>query len=183
MDFFSSKVVNSFNVLLPNLRYKNINGGEIYFKCKNPIKLILNNKKKFVNDFLLKNLDFEKVIDYYGIDLYCTIIKYEYDDGLKINIKYEGNEYNYMSAMQKIGQYVECSILGLNTNDLESIYYDYSDESYNNKINEFVENISDNSEEYVEELSENENPNISNENTGDYGNFDTGDNMKFYDEK
>jgi len=184
MDFFSSKIVNSFNVLLPNLRYKNINGGEVYFKCKNPIKLRLNNKKIFISDFLLKNLDYQKVIDYYGVDLHCNIIKYEYDDGLKINIKYEGNEHNYMSGMQKIGQYVECCILGLNTDDLESVYYDYSDESYNNKINDFIGNISENSEDFIEEINENNsNPNINNENFEDYTYFENEDNIKFFDEK
>ena len=55
MDFFSSNYeqTNSFNLLLTNLRYKN---ECIYFKSKSPIKLKVNNKTIFKDEFLLKDL-------------------------------------------------------------------------------------------------------------------------------
>jgi hypothetical protein len=149
MDFFSSNYfqTNSFNVLLPNLRYKN---DCIYFKSKSPIKLKVNNKTIFKDEFLLKDLSFTQTLNYMDMDIHCKIIKVEYDDGLKMNIKYDSNEHNYMSIMQQIARFVEASILGINIDDSESEYDNYSDEYYDNKIKDYAENIS----EYSEEISE-----------------------------
>jgi hypothetical protein len=187
MDFFSSNYVhtNSFNVLLPNLRYKN---DGIYFKSKNPIKLEINNKTIFKNEFLLKDLEYSQTLNYMDIYINCTIIKTEYDDGLKMNIKYDSNEYNYTSFMQKIARYVEASILGINIVESES---DYSEE-YDDKIKEFTENISVYSEDIYEETSECDN--ITDENNESYiedndndndnkDNQDNQNNIKFHDDK
>ena len=177
MDFFSSNYVhtNSFNVLLPNLRYQN---DGIYFKSKSPIKLKINNKIIFKDEFLLKDLSFSQTLNYMNIDIHCTIIKTEYDDCLKMNIKYDSNEYNYTSFMQKIARYVEASILGINIDDLESESVDYSEEYYDDKIKEFSENIS----EYSEEISESDI--ISDENNESYiEDGDNQDNIKFHDDK
>lgn len=188
MDFFSSNYVhtNSFNVLLPNLRYKNNDG--IYFKSKNPIKLEINNKTIFKNEFLLKDLAYSQTLNYMDIDIHCTIIKIEYDDGLKMNIKYDSNEYNYTSFMQKIARYIEASILGINIDESDYEYTDYSEEYYDNKIKEFTENISIYSEEIYEEISESDN--ISNENNESYiednenkDNQENQNNIKFHDDK
>jgi hypothetical protein len=112
------------------------------------------------------------------IDIHCTIIKTEYDDGLKMNIKYDSNEYNYTSFMQKIARYVEASILGINIDDLESESVDYSEEYYDDKIKEFSENIS----EYSEEILESDI--ISDENNESYiEDGDNQDNIKFHDDK
>lgn len=176
MDFFSSNYVqtNSFNVLLPNLRYKN---DCIYFKSKTPIKLKVNNKTIFKDEFLLKDLSFTQTLNYMDMDIHCKIIKVEYDDGLKMNIKYDSNEHNYMSIMQQIARFVEASILGINIDDSESEYDDYSDEYYDNKIKDYVENISVYSEEYVDENSEVEQNNVS------FIEEDHEDIIKFYDDK
>lgn len=177
MDFFSSNYdkSNSFNVLLPNLRYKNEN---IYFKPKSPIKLNINNKIIFTSEFILKDLTYSQTLNYMDIDLYCTIIKAEYDDGLKMNIKYDSNEHNYTLFMQKIARYVEASILGINIDESEDEYDDYSEECYDDKIKEFTDNIS----EYSEEILESDN--ISNENNESYiEDEDNQDNIKFHDEK
>ena len=190
MDFFSSNYVhtNSFNVLLPNLRYKN-NG--IYFKLKDPIKLEINNKIIFKNEFLLKDLEYSQTLNYMNIDIHCTIIKTEYDDGLKMSIKYDSNEYNYTSFMQKIARFVEASILGINIDELDAEYDDYSQDYYDDKIKEFTENISDCSEEIYEETSECDN--ITDENNESYiedhdnndnkDNQDNQNNIKFQDDK
>lgn len=181
MDFFSSNYVhtNSFNVLLPNLRYKN---DGIYFKSKNPIKLEINNKTIFKNEFLLKDLAYSQTLNYMDIDIHCTIIKTEYDDGLKMNIKYNSNEYNYTSFMQKIARYVEASILGINIDESES---NYSEEYYDDKIKEFTENISIYSEEIYEETSECDNTTDENNESyiEDCENKDDQDNIKFHDDK
>ena len=184
MDFFSNNYVhtNSFSVLLPNLRYKN---DGIYFKSKNPIKLNINNKTIFKSDFLLKDLEYSQTLNYMNIDIHCTIIKTEYDDGLKMSIKYDSNEYNYTSFMQKIARFVEASILGINIDESES---DYSQDYYDDKIKEFTENISDYSEEIYEEISESDN--ITDENNESYiedhdnkDNKDNQDNIKFHGDK
>lgn len=181
MDFFSSNYVhtNSFNVLLPNLRYKN---DGIYFKSKNPIKLEINNKTIFKNEFLLKDLSYSQTLNYMDIYINCTIIKTEYDDGLKMNIKYDSNEYNYTSFMQKIARYVEGSILGINIDESES---DYSEEYYDDKIKEFSENISIYSEEIYEETSDCDNTTDENNESyiEDYENKDNQNNIKFHDDK
>jgi len=174
MDFFLSNYdkYNSFNVLLPNLRYKNEN---IYFKPKSPIKLNINNKIIFTSEFILKDLTYSQTLNYMDIDLYCTIIKAEYDDGLKMNIKYDSNEHNYTLFMKKISRYVEASILGININETES---EYNEEYYDDRIKEFTDNIS----EYSEEILESDN--ISNENNESYiEDDDNQDNIKFHDEK
>jgi hypothetical protein len=178
MDFFSSNYVhtNSFNVLLPNLRYKN---EQIYFKSKSPIKLKINDKIIFNNEFILKDLSFSQTLNYMDMDIHCTIIKIEYDDGLKMNIKYNSNEYNYTSFMQKIARYVEASILGINIDESDS---DYSEEYYDDKIKEFTENVSIYSEEIYEETSEPDN--ITDENNESYiEDHDNQDNIKFHDDK
>lgn len=180
MDFFSSSYehTNSFNVLLPNLRYKK-NSDKLYFKSKHPIKLKINNKNVFKDEFVLKDLSFSQTLNYNGIDIHCNIIKIEYDDGLKMNIKYNSNEYNYMSFMQKVAKFAEGCILGVNIDDLESRSVDYSNDNYH----DYIDKASIYSEEYNDEETE-INDNIDNNNNDDsLLEEESADITKYYDDK
>jgi hypothetical protein len=120
-----------------------------------------------------------------NIDIHCIIIKTEYDDGLKLNIKYDSNEYNYMSFMQKIARFVESSILGINIDDSESEYDGYSDENYDNKVKDYIENISEYSEEISEcEIISDENNDSFIEDVQEDVDVDNNqNNIKFHDDK
>ncbi len=180
MAFFSDTYehTNSFNVLLPNLRYKKTTD-KLYFKAKQPIKLKVNHKNIFKDEFVLKDLSYTQTINYMGIDIHCNIIKVEYDDGLKMNIKYKSNEYNYMSFMQKVAKFAEGCILGVNIDDLESRSVDYS----NDNGYDYVEKISNYSEEYNDEEHEIDNNNNDNNDNNESFIEESQDIIKYYDDK
>ena len=128
----------SENVLLPNLRYKD---GNIFFKSKNPIKIMLNGKKEFKSDFLLSNLAFNDTVYWKDIELNCTIMKEELEDGLKINIKYMDRHTIYRNDIQKFARVIEATILNINIIESDDCEIDsYSDEyeySSENDIDEY----------------------------------------------
>ena len=72
-DYETNKKNTSFQVLLPNLIYKN---DELYFKSKYPMKIKQNNKFEYKNDFLLKDVNLERKINIRGMILKCKITGY-----------------------------------------------------------------------------------------------------------
>lgn len=145
MNFNQKKI--SYNVILPNLRYKN---GNVYFKSKYPIKLKINDKLIYKNEFILKDLQMDGNIDYMGTNLICNILKEELEDGLKINIEYYSNRYTSLSDMQKFARYIEACILDINMEDDLSM----NDDCYENKIKNYSENLNYSSSEIEEENTE-----------------------------
>ena len=103
----------STNILCPKLSYRK--GGEIFFVSEYPLKFIINGKKVFLNELSLgKNISLNSFINVFGYDISCQIIEKELEKGMKINLKYN-KEYNIPKyELQKIGFYIETSILGLN---------------------------------------------------------------------
>jgi len=108
--------MESITILCPNLNYRN---GEIHFISKFPIKLILNDKKEFLTDFSLgRKIALKSSFHIFGYNISCRIIEKNLEKGLKINLKYD-KEYNIPKyQLQKIGFFIETSILKLDMNSV-----------------------------------------------------------------
>lgn len=161
-EYIEKKIRDEFNnkeslfiALLPNLRFKEDNK-KIYFYAKNPIKLNINNKIIFKNEFELNDISLKSKITVQNINFNCEIIEKELNNGLKIKIKYKSNHTLGIIEMQKISRSIESTILNLDIVDDNEDYDNY--ESYYDDLKYKFQN----SLEYDEDNDEEEN--ISNEN-------------------
>jgi hypothetical protein len=112
---------SSFTALLPNLRFKE-NNKKLYFYAKNPIKITINNKTVYKNEFELNDISFKSSITIQNIKFNCDIIEEELINGLKINIKYKAIHNLSKSEMQKISRKIESTILNINMgNNMEDM--------------------------------------------------------------
>ena len=138
---------SSFIVLLPNLRFKE-NNKKLYFYSKNPIKLTINNKIVYKNEFELNDISLNSSIIVQNINFNCEIIEEELNNGLKMKVKYK--EINDISIieMQKISRSIETTILNIDT--VDDNYEDYY-EDLKNHFENSSELYEDNSEEEIPE--------------------------------
>jgi hypothetical protein len=168
----------SYDALLPNLRYKD---EKVYFISKNPIKIKLNDKIEYKNEFLLENISFTGKIYCVNTELNCKIVEKSDDNGLIVNIKFRDGPNIYNQDMQKFARAVEAAILGIdlmednnsqisddylyNVNQLYDNQTDYDNESnfdnesvyeniYDNESNFDNDNVFDDDNEFFEEKNE-----------------------------
>ena len=150
----------SYEALLPNLRYKD---KKVYFILKNPIKIKLNNKIEYKNEFVLENISLTGKIYCINTELNCKIVEKSDNNGLIVNIKFRDGPNIYNQDMQKFARAVEAAILGIdlmednnsqisddylyNVNQLYDNQTDYDNES--NFDNESVyDNLYDNESDF-----------------------------------
>jgi hypothetical protein len=146
----------SYEVLLPNLRYKNNN---VCFIPKYPIKIKKNNKIDYINEYVLENLSLTGKITCINTELNGRILEKEDENGLIVNIKYRDGPDIYKQDVQKFARAIEAAILGIDLmEDYESeesdIYSNYNnDYSYyaNKMYNDDMSNIDTNEENYDDE--------------------------------
>jgi len=152
----------SFIVLLPNLRYKKYK--KLYFYAKNPIKLTVNNKIIYQNEFELNDISLKSSMTIKNINFNCEIIDEELSNGLKIKIKYKEIYDLSIIEIQKISRKIESTILNLNIVDNEEDYDNYEDyyENIKNNCDDQLELYEDNSEEeFIENKNEEDIENIN----------------------
>lgn len=177
-EYFAKKRIDEFNnkessfiALLPNLRFKKHNK-KLYFYAKNPIKLTINNKIIFKNEFELNDLSLKSCVKIQNIDFKCEIIEQELNNGLKIKIKYKAIHDLSIIEMQKISRKIESTILNLDISDDNENYDNYEDyyEDLKNKFDNSTElyekddyeeeSITNENEEFTEQCNENINDEI-----------------------
>ena len=185
-EYIEKKIRDEFNnkeslfiALLPNLRFKEDNK-KIYFYAKNPIKLNINNKIIFKNEFELNDISLKSKITVQNINFNCEIIEKELNNGLKIKIKYK--EMNTLSIfeMQKISRSIELTILNLNIVDdnLHNEDYDNYESYYDNLKYKFENSLEYDEDNNEEENSTNENKNSTNENKNEEENHNINDDIE-----
>lgn len=117
----------SYDVLLPNLRYKEEN---VFFVSKIPIKIIIDGIIEYKTEFKLENISLTGKIRCIDTDIQCKIIEKEYEDGVQLNLKYKDRSGLYSSDVQKFARAAEAAILGINImEDNDEISYDSSEEN------------------------------------------------------
>jgi hypothetical protein len=148
MNFLeNNQKYSEFNAILPNLKYKN---NKIYFICKDgSLKIIKNNKTIFIKEYALKNISLTGRFYCMGIELNCTILEKEIENGLEINIKYLDNYNINRDHLKKFARTVEAKILNIDLDDdcesCSSEEYNLENE-YKNKIGYQIE---EEDEEYI----------------------------------
>jgi hypothetical protein len=110
-------------VLLPNLKLKE---NKIYFTLKNQLKISINKKNTFINNFFIDNVSLYGKTNYNNILVNYNIINEEREYGLKIKIMYDENDFLYKLDIKKIAKSIEGDILGI---------IDYSNNQYNTTEN------------------------------------------------
>jgi hypothetical protein len=172
-------VEKSIDVLLPNLRYKN---NDVYFIFKNPIKIIVNDKKEFKTEMLLKNLSLTGEVFVMDIKIKCLISTEERDDGLKVNLKYMDRHYLYKSDICKFARAVESAILNIDIFDDENDHNDDDDDVvsiYQNNLDNyyFYSDFEENNSTYDDKDEDNyEDSNYLSDDFDNYQSFDKDDN-------
>jgi len=104
-------------VLLPNLRLKE---NKIYFTLKSPLKICIKKKNTFVSSFLINNVSMYGKTEYNDVFVNYDIINEECNNGLKIKIMYDENNFLYSVDIKKIAKNIECDILGIIDNITEN---------------------------------------------------------------
>ena len=127
-DYETNKKNTSFQVLLPNLIYKN---DELYFKSKYPMKIKQNNKFEYKNDFLLKDVNLERKINIRGMILKCKILDKSIKNDVISHIEINTTEYISKIDMQKYAKEFESVILNINLDDNNSSQSCDNDENNN----------------------------------------------------
>lgn len=97
-------------VLLPNLKLKE---NKIYFTLKNQLKISIKKKNTFINNFLIDNVSLYGKTNYNNILVNYDIINEEHENGLKIKIMYDENDFLYKLDIKKIAKSIEGDILGI----------------------------------------------------------------------
>lgn len=159
-------------VVLPNLRYKNDN---IYFISKNPIKVKINNKIEFTNEFIIKDIALNGNITCMNTYIECEIIPKEFEDGIHINMKFIDNCDIYTNEIQKFARAIESKILGIDImDDCEYTSNPYDNIIYDNKYGGVSDEESDEeSDEKSDEKSGEKTDDMINENSDTNININT----------
>lgn len=135
----------SFHAILPKLRYKK---GNIFYVSSKEIRTKFNNKVEYKKEFMISEIADSSKINILDYKLDCTIIKEELDNGLKIFIKTQSFDNIGISDKQKIARAIEGIILNNNIMDDED-NEDFYNNNYDNKINEYSEDLIDDYSENV----------------------------------
>ena len=124
-------------VLLPNLKLKE---NKIYFTLKNQLKLFIKKKNSFISDFLIDNITMYGKTTYNNILVNYDIINEERENGLKIKIMYDENDFLYKIDIKKIAKSIEGDILGIIDNSCNQ--YNTTENNRNNSplISKYKEN-------------------------------------------
>jgi hypothetical protein len=134
------------NITLPNLRYKN---NKLVFIFKESLGLYVNNKWTELKEVALNNVSLKHSIYINDTRFKVNIIEKEINDGLKINIEYNRDTYLSIFELQRIAKKIESRILDIKNNDHET--YDYmetsSDEINVDLTEDYIESY-DSEEEY-----------------------------------
>ena len=110
------------NMILPNLVYNN---NKIYCKTNRCVHIYNNNIKKLENLFDT-GIDFTAInINLFGNYINCNIKNIEDERGLCIEIKYFNNNNIFEKHLQKIGKYIEGTLLRLDLSNID----DFNDEN------------------------------------------------------
>jgi len=145
-----------FNALLPNLKYKD---KKVYFICKDgPLKIKKDNKIEFVREYSLGDISLNGKFFCMDIEINCTILEKENNNGLEVNIKYNDSPNINRDHMKKFARALEARILDINIDeDYESdnsSEFNFQDE-YRKKINNELNNEYDEDIENINKKVEN----------------------------
>jgi len=140
-----------FNALLPNLKYKD---KQVYFICKDgSLKIKKDNKIEFVKEYPLGDISLNGKFFCMDIEIDCTILEKEINNGLEVNIKYNDSPNINRDHMKKFARALEARILDINIDDDDdesdnSSEFDFQNEyrkkmnyEINNDYEEDIENI------------------------------------------
>ena len=157
---------------LPNLRYKN---NKIYFISKTPIKIIINDIKKYIYEVPLDDIQLYGTVIIDDVKINCIILEEEDDEYLKIKITFQDRYDIFKKDIQLFAKYIEAKILNI------SYRYNNNVEASNmieEKIyDEFMNHNEDNCDSECDNDYDNDNDNnYDNDYENDFNNID-------YDEK
>jgi len=140
----------SYDALLIQLRYKD---KEIYYIPKNPIKLIIDNKKEFKKNQIFKNKSLTGEFICIDKKVKFKIIEEELDNGMKVNISIDKCGDINNCEKKKIARSLEAFMLGIDlTNEIE--LNEYIENQYQDEFNKL--NFNDESsidDEYEEDTN------------------------------
>lgn len=147
---------NTFNVVLPNLKYED---GDVHFICRGrPLKLKKNGKFYYKKELPLRLKKRSYSFKYKDVHYECTIKEKEEEDGLIVNVKYESSDGTYVnhdsSKTRKLAKLFESYVLNIPYSDKEDRY------DTDEKTELFVycqKEIQKNSSSYNDETYENDN--------------------------